>query len=76
MRRSRILWQPTQDPEQIMPLNLVAETFNRKIRRKGLEQWKTKVVNSEFIPQALWPIAKPLLKRDGPKAPAALHSYS
>jgi hypothetical protein len=41
--------------------------------RKALERWETKVGNCEVIPQALWPIAKSLIKRDGPKAPTALH---
>jgi hypothetical protein len=27
----------------------------------------------EVTPQALYPIAKSLMRRDGPKAPAALH---
>jgi hypothetical protein len=36
-------------------------------RRKGL------VGNCEVTPQALCPIAKSLMKRDGPKAPTALH---
>jgi hypothetical protein len=41
--------------------------------RKALEQQETKVRNCEVTPQALWPIAKLFMKRDGPKAPTAVH---
>jgi hypothetical protein len=43
------------------------------IRKKTLEQWETKLENTELTPQAIWPIAKSLTNRDGPKAPSALH---
>jgi hypothetical protein len=36
--------------------------------RKALEWWETKVGNCEVTPQALWPTAKSLMKRDGTKA--------
>jgi hypothetical protein len=36
-------------------------------------KYNTKVGNCEVIPQALWPIAKSLLEREGPKAPTAIH---
>jgi hypothetical protein len=39
-------------------------------RRKELE---IKVGNCEVTPQALWPIVKSLMKRDGSKAPTAIH---
>jgi hypothetical protein len=42
-------------------------------RRKELEQWETRIANCEATPQALWSIAKSLLKRNGPKAPTAIH---
>jgi hypothetical protein len=42
-------------------------------RRKALERWETKFGNSEVTPQALWPIAESLRKRDGPTAPTAIH---
>jgi hypothetical protein len=29
--------------------------------------------NCEKTPQSIWPIAKSLLKRDGPRAPTAIH---
>jgi hypothetical protein len=44
--------------------NGVAKTNKRMTRRKALEQWETKVGNCEVSPQALWPNAKLLMKRD------------
>jgi hypothetical protein len=44
-------------------------------RKKALEQWETKISNTEVTPQAIRPIAKSL-KRDGPRAPTALHGAS
>jgi hypothetical protein len=41
--------------------------------RKSLEQLETKVRNCEVTPQALWHIEKSLMKRDGLKAPTAIH---
>jgi hypothetical protein len=38
-------------------------------RRKA----EPKVAKCEVAPQALWPIAKSLMKRDGPKSPTAVH---
>jgi hypothetical protein len=43
------------------------------IRKKTLEQWETKLENTELIPQAIWPIAKSLTNRDGPRAPTVIH---
>jgi hypothetical protein len=43
------------------------------IRRKVLERWKTKIANTDVTPLALWPVAKSLMKRDGPKKPTAIH---
>jgi hypothetical protein len=45
-------------------------------RKKALERWETRIANCEATPQALLPIAKSLLKRDGPKAPTAIHGSS
>jgi hypothetical protein len=42
-------------------------------RQKALEGWETEARYCEVTPQALWPIAKSLMKRDGPKAPTAIH---
>jgi hypothetical protein len=41
-------------------------------RRKALEGWETKVGHCEGTTQALWPIVKWLMKRDGSKTPAAV----
>jgi hypothetical protein len=30
-------------------------------------------VNTEATPQAIWPIGKSLINRDGPRAPTAIH---
>jgi hypothetical protein len=35
--------------------------------------WEKNVGNCEVTRQALWPIAKLRMKRDGPKAPTAVH---
>jgi hypothetical protein len=45
------------------------------IRKKTLEQWETKLENTELTPQAIWPIAKSLTNRDGPRAPSAIHDH-
>jgi hypothetical protein len=42
-------------------------------REKALERWETKIGNAEVTPQATWPIAKSLLKRDGPRVRTAIH---
>jgi hypothetical protein len=41
--------------------------------KKGIERWETKLVNTELTPPAIWPIAKSLTNRDGPRAPTAIH---
>jgi hypothetical protein len=43
------------------------------IRREALKRLGTKQRNCEVTPQALRPIAKSLMKRDGQKAPTAVH---
>jgi hypothetical protein len=45
-------------------------------RKKALERWETKIGNTELTPRSIWPIAKPLLKRDGPRAPTAIYGTS
>jgi hypothetical protein len=45
-------------------------------RKKALERWEPKISNTEVTPQAIWPIAKSLLKRDGPRIPIAIHGPS
>jgi hypothetical protein len=41
-------------------------------RKKALEWWETMIGNTEVTHQALWPIAKSLLTRDGPRVPTGL----
>jgi hypothetical protein len=43
-------------------------------RTKELELWTKKLGKCVVTPQVMCPTAKSLLKRDEPKAPAALHS--
>jgi hypothetical protein len=42
-------------------------------RKKALEQWGNHLGNCEVTPKAIWPPVKPLIKRDGPKTPTAIH---
>jgi hypothetical protein len=44
--------------------------------KKALERSETKIGNTEVTFQAIWSIAKSLLKRDGPRAPTAIHGHS
>jgi hypothetical protein len=41
--------------------------------RRALVRWKTKIANTDVTPQAIWPVAKSLMKRDGAKKPTAIH---
>jgi hypothetical protein len=45
-------------------------------RKKALERWETKISNAEVTPQAIWSIANSPLRRDGPRAPTAIHGSS
>jgi hypothetical protein len=69
----RTLLQETRDPGCKTALNRVSKAIRCIIQKKTLEQWKTKLANSELTPQAIWPIAKFLTNRDGPRAPTAIH---
>jgi hypothetical protein len=42
-------------------------------RRRALERWETKIANTNVTPQAIWPIARSLIKMDGAKKPTAIH---
>jgi hypothetical protein len=72
-RRLRKLWQITRNPSCKTALNWAYKIIKRMTRRQALEGWKTKVGNCEVTPQALWPIAKSLMKRDGPKTTTAIY---
>jgi hypothetical protein len=56
--------------------NSVAKSITRMARRKTLERWEKKIGNSEVTPKAIRPITKSLIKKDGPKAPTAIHGAS
>jgi hypothetical protein len=45
-------------------------------RKREIEQWESKLGNTEVAPQVTWPTAKSLLKRDGPGASTAIHGTS
>jgi hypothetical protein len=75
-QRLRKLWQETRDPACKTAVNWVTKAIRRMTRKKALERFETKISNSEDTPQAVWPIAKSLLQRDGPRAPTAIHGAS
>jgi hypothetical protein len=72
-QRFRILWQETRDPACKTALNWVTKTIRRMARKRALERSETKRENCEVTRHAIWPIAKSLTKRGGPKAPTAIH---
>jgi hypothetical protein len=51
----------------------VKETIRKMTCRTALNQWEMKTGNCEVTPQAIGSIVKSLIKRDGPKALAAIH---
>jgi hypothetical protein len=44
--------------------------------KKALEWWEINRGNTEVTPKTLWPIAKSLLKRDGPRGLTAIYGFS
>jgi hypothetical protein len=70
------LWQETRDPACKTVVNWVTKSIRRLAHKKALEQWETKIGNTEVTPQVIWPIAKSLLKREGPRTPTTIHSPS
>jgi hypothetical protein len=71
-RRLRKLWQETGDPACKTAVNWVTKSIRRMSHKKARE---TKIGNTEDTPQAIWPIAKSFLKRDGPSAPTSIHDF-
>jgi hypothetical protein len=61
------------DPACKTAVYWATKSIRRMTRKKALERWETKINNSEVTPQAIWPIAKSRLKRDGPRPPTAIH---
>jgi hypothetical protein len=74
-RNLRKLWQVSRDLACKTALNWVGKTIKRMTPRKTLERWETKVGNCEVTPHVVWPIAKLLMKKDGPKTPTAVHGH-
>jgi hypothetical protein len=75
-KRLRKLWQETRDPECKTALNWVLKSIRRLTRKKAPERWETRLANTEETPLAIWPNAKSLINRDGPRAPTAIHGAS
>jgi hypothetical protein len=63
------------DPACKTAVNWVTKSIRGMTRRKALEQWITKIGNTGVTPQAIWPIAKSLLKWDEPKEQTAIHGH-
>jgi hypothetical protein len=72
-KRHKKLWQETQDPECKTAVNWVLKAIRHLTRKKALDWWETRLGNIEATPQAIWPIAKSLINRDGPRAPTVMH---
>jgi hypothetical protein len=75
-QRVRKLWQETWDPAFKTAVNWVSKAIRRMTRKMALERWKRKIGNTEVRPQAIWPIAKSLVKRDRPRAETDIHGAS
>jgi hypothetical protein len=54
-------------------VNWVTRATRRIARKRVLERWVIKTENCEVTPQAIWPIAKSVTKRGGPKTPTVIH---
>jgi hypothetical protein len=74
IRELRKLLQETRDPACKTTANKATRNVRRMVGEIALERWETRLANCEFTPQAIWPIAKSLSKRGGPKAPSAIHA--
>jgi hypothetical protein len=64
---ARKLWQETRDRACKTAVNWVTKRIRRMAHIKTHERWETKISNTEVTPQDIWPIAKFLLNRDGPR---------
>jgi hypothetical protein len=65
-----------RDPACKTAVNWVMKRIRQMTRKRALERWETKIGNSGVTPQAIRLTAKFLLKRDGSKAPTAIHGPS
>jgi hypothetical protein len=75
-KKMKKLWQETRDSLCKTAVNWVSKAITRMTRKKALEWWETKLTNAKVTPQAMWPIAKSLANRDGPRAPTAILGLS
>jgi hypothetical protein len=67
------MWHETRDAACKTEVKWVTETVRRVAQRKALEKSETKISNCEVTLPAFWPVANSVMKRDGPKAPSAIH---
>jgi hypothetical protein len=74
-KRMRKLWQQTRDLGCKKTVNWVSKSIRRMTPKKALERWETKLANTELTPPAIWPIAKSLTNRDGPRAAPAFMAF-
>jgi len=63
------LWRETRDPAPKTAVNWATKTICRMTRRKAPERREKN--NCEVTPQAIWPTANCLMKKDRPKASVA-----
>jgi hypothetical protein len=70
------LWQETRDPACKAAVNWTTKSIRQMTRKEVLKRRERKINNTEVTPQAIWPIAKSLLKRDGPRAPTSIYGPS
>jgi hypothetical protein len=63
--RLRKLRYEIKDPECRTAVNRVSKAIRRLTRKRALERWKTRLESTEATPQAIWPIARSLLKGMG-----------
>jgi hypothetical protein len=59
-----------------MEVNWVSKAIGHMTRKKEPERWETKLANTEVTPQAVWPIAKFVANKDGPRASTVIHGPS
>jgi hypothetical protein len=71
-QRLRKLGHESRYPVCKTEVNWITRTISRKTQRKILQRTKAKA-NFEVVPEAIWPIAKSLIKRDVSQAPTAIH---
>jgi hypothetical protein len=58
-----------------MAVDWITRSMRRMTQKKALEQWETRTGNCDVKIQAIWLTAKSLWKRDGPRAPTAIHGH-